>query len=90
MVPLHTDFLCESEDPFMDPLQASERRDYTINSIMYDPVEDILIDPYNGVHDIALKYFDPHQLSFEEDAPVRILRGMQFAGRFGFKTSVAL
>lgn len=82
--PLHTDFYV-SEDPFMDPLQASERRDYTINSIMYDPVEDILIDPYNGVHDIALKVLRPTSAKFEEDAPVRILRGMQFAGRFGFK-----
>jgi tRNA nucleotidyltransferase (CCA-adding enzyme) len=61
--------------------EAAERRDFTINAISYDPLTREFIDPHGGVDDIkagVLRHISPR---FAED-PLRVLRGMQFAGRF--------
>ncbi|WP_457623243.1 CBS domain-containing protein [Persephonella sp.] len=64
------------------------RRDFTINTLSIEITEDnfgTLIDYFNGLRDIKDKVIRIlHQLSFIED-PVRILRAVRFAGRFGFK-----
>ncbi len=64
------------------------RRDFTINTLAVEITEDnfgTLIDFFNGLRDIKDKVIRIlHQLSFIED-PVRILRAVRFAGRFGFK-----
>ncbi len=63
--------------------QAGKRRDFTINAMMFDPLNGELIDPWNGQEDLKkgiLRHVSEH---FSED-PLRVLRGMQFAGRFGF------
>ncbi|HCB69644.1 MAG TPA: CBS domain-containing protein [Persephonella sp.] len=64
------------------------RRDFTINTLAIEITEDnfgTLIDFFNGLRDIKDKVIRIlHQLSFIED-PVRILRAVRFAGRFGFK-----
>ncbi len=73
-----------SGDPFMSLEEAARRRDFTINAILYDPLESALIDPYGGVSDIeqgiirAVSYE-----TFAEDS-LRVLRAMQFAARFEF------
>jgi tRNA nucleotidyltransferase/poly(A) polymerase len=59
------------------------RRDFTINAIAED-ADGNLIDPYNGVNDIKnklLRAVNPD--AFIED-PLRMLRAVQFAVRFGF------
>ena len=61
------------------------RRDFTINSIAINIETDQLIDPFDGIGDIQrgiIRATDPG--AFVED-PLRILRGIQFAARFGFK-----
>ncbi|WP_457641640.1 CBS domain-containing protein [Persephonella sp.] len=64
------------------------RRDFTINTLTIEITEGnfgTLIDFFNGLRDIKDKVIRIlHQLSFIED-PIRILRAVRFAGRFGFK-----
>lgn len=60
------------------------RRDFTINAIAQDHLGN-QIDPYNGIEDIknkTIRMVSPK--NFIED-PLRMLRGVQFASRFGFK-----
>lgn len=61
------------------------RRDFTFNAIAKSPTGD-LIDPYGGQPDLQNKVVravgDPIE-RFRED-PLRILRAIQFATRFGF------
>ncbi len=62
--------------------QAAKRRDLTINSIGYDPLQKKLLDPYGGqkdLHDKILRAVDPK--TFVED-PLRALRVAQFSARF--------
>ncbi len=63
--------------------EAASRRDFTINSLMYDPRRCELLDFFGGeadLHNRILRHTSP---AFSED-PLRVLRGMQFAGRFDF------
>lgn len=71
-------------DPNLSLEEASARRDFTINAIYQDPLTDEILDPWNGRADLArhtLRHVSPH---FVED-PLRVLRGMQFAARFGLR-----
>ena len=62
------------------------RRDFTVNAMAYSPRRG-LSDPFGGQEDmrngILRAVGDPH-LRFREDA-LRILRGLRFAARFGFR-----
>ncbi|MCA9471999.1 MAG: HD domain-containing protein [Nitrospirales bacterium] len=68
-------------DPSMTPEQAAVRRDFTINAIAYDPVTGDLIDPFLGVQDLEARTLRHVGGQFSED-PLRVLRGLQLAGRF--------
>lgn len=60
---------------------AAGRRDFTINSMYYDHQRKVIQDPYGGMKDWKnkeLKHINEH---FQED-PLRVLRAVQFAGRF--------
>lgn len=77
----HTGFLITA-DPNLDFTTASKRRDLTINSIGYDPIQNILLDPHGGFQDLEnkiLRATDPK--TFCED-PLRALRVAGFAARF--------
>lgn len=63
--------------------QASARRDFTMNAIMLDPATGGLIDPHGGLADIRAGILRHTSDAFSED-PLRVLRGVQFAARFGF------
>lgn len=81
----HRGFLVET-DPKLGFAEAAARRDFTVNAIMYDPLTDELIDPWNGADDLKkgiLRHVSEH---FSED-PLRVLRGMQFAARLGFRAA---
>ncbi|MFQ5582554.1 MAG: CCA tRNA nucleotidyltransferase [Mariprofundaceae bacterium] len=68
-------------DPHLDPEEASSRRDFTINAMMFDPCEGVLLDFHGGMADLEshmLRHISP---AFVED-PLRVLRAMQFASRF--------
>lgn len=61
-----------------------QRRDFTINSFCYEVNSETIFDPYNGISDLnskILRCVSPKSFS---DDPLRILRGIQFASRFGF------
>lgn len=62
------------------------RRDFTINSMMYDPVEDRVIDLVDGREDlrkgVVRAVGDPHQ-RFSEDR-LRMVRAVRLASGLGF------
>lgn len=85
----HKDFQV-SCDPFMTIEDAAQRRDFTINSLMFDPLSNIYIDPTGrGILDLHDEILDPVSEKFMED-PLRVLRAMQFIARFGFRPSQKL
>lgn len=59
------------------------RRDLTINAMAFDK-DGSLIDPYNGLEDLENGILRHVSIHFQED-PVRVLRIVRFAARYGFK-----
>jgi tRNA nucleotidyltransferase (CCA-adding enzyme) len=71
-------------DPFMPVADAARRRDFTVNAILWDPLSDEYLDPFDGRRDLAerrLRAVDAR--TFGEDS-LRVLRAVQFAARFDF------
>ena len=72
-------------DPFIGTEGAARRRDFTINALMMDVLTGEILDHYGGQADLnagILRHVCDD--SFGED-PLRVLRGAQFAARFGFR-----
>src|SRR4030095_15052048 len=69
-------------DPEISPKDAAARRDFTINALMFDPRTNQVLDFFNGGADLRNKTLRHTTDAFTED-PLRVLRGMQFAARFG-------
>lgn len=72
-------------DPHMSIEDAARRRDFTMNSIAADPLTGKLYDPFGGIEDIenrVLRITDPERF---RDDPLRVLRALQFVGRFGLE-----
>lgn len=62
------------------------RRDFTVNAIAYDPINETLVDPYDGQADLknkVLKAVGNPKERFEEDA-LRIMRMARFASQLNF------
>ncbi|MDR3110654.1 MAG: hypothetical protein LBU65_13380, partial [Planctomycetaceae bacterium] len=70
-------------DPTMTIREAFARRDFTINAIGLR-LNGEFIDPFGGRDDLNNGILRATTDSFCED-PLRVLRGMQFAARFGFR-----
>ena len=71
-------------DPFIGTRKAAERRDFTVNALMEDVLSGRIVDEFNGRRDLEqgiLRHVNDQ--TFAED-PLRVLRGAQFAARFGF------
>ena len=66
--------------------KAASRRDFTVNSMGYDLLEETLLDPFEGVEDIKHKILRHVGPAFAED-PLRVFRAMQFSARLEFKIS---
>lgn len=62
--------------------EAAERRDFTVNAILYDPHLGVSVDPFDGAADLKDGVLRHVSDKFSED-PLRVLRGVQMAGRFG-------
>ncbi|MCY4050512.1 MAG: polynucleotide adenylyltransferase PcnB [Gammaproteobacteria bacterium] len=62
------------------------RRDFTINSLYYDPIEEKVIDYLGGIQDIQQQCVrvigNPHQRFLED--PARIIRALRFKAKLGF------
>lgn len=77
-------------------IEDLSRRDLTINAIAYDPINDDLSDPFNGIDDIKAKIIkmvgDPHE-RLQEDG-LRLIRIFRFVSQLGFdieaKTLIAI
>jgi len=65
----------------MTVAEAASRRDFTINAIYYDPQTEAFVDPFRGVADLNARVLRHVSDCFSDD-PLRVLRGVQFAGRF--------
>ena len=77
----HKEFSIEI-DPDMTLLQAIQRRDLTMNALMYDYQNDKIIDLCDGINDIQNKIIRcVNKETFIED-PLRVLRIAQFISRF--------
>jgi tRNA nucleotidyltransferase (CCA-adding enzyme) len=70
-------------DPTLGIEDAARRRDFTINAILWDPLTEEYLDPFDGRADLLtrrrLKAVD--QTTFGDDS-LRVLRGVQLAARF--------
>ena len=82
----HRDFEV-TVDPFAGTEKASARRDFTVNALMRDVLTGELTDHFGGADDLKngiLRHIRAE--TFKED-PLRVLRGAQFAARFGFSVA---
>jgi len=80
----HRAFVIEG-DPTMSVVEASRRRDFTINAILQDPLTNEIIDPFDGRTDIERGVLRAVSAdTFSEDS-LRVLRAAQFAARFEFR-----
>jgi tRNA nucleotidyltransferase (CCA-adding enzyme) len=68
-------------DPEIDLRAAAARRDFTINSLMFDPRNGQYLDFFGGRGDLRNRVLRHTSPAFVED-PLRVLRGMQFTARF--------
>jgi tRNA nucleotidyltransferase (CCA-adding enzyme) len=73
-------------DPAISLPEAAARRDFTMNSIMYDPRTRQVLDFFGGQADLQARVLRHTSAAFCED-PLRVLRGMQFAGRFELRAA---
>jgi len=67
--------------------EDAERRDFTINAMFYDPIEDHFIDLVDGKKDLEnknLRFVGDSQKRIDEDK-LRMLRAVRFAVRFDMK-----
>lgn len=70
-----------------NPMEDAQRRDFTINGMFYDPIEDKVYDYVQGIKDIENKIIrcigDPHERISEDR--LRMVRAIRFASRFNFE-----
>jgi len=74
-------------DPYMTIAHACRRRDLTINAMAIDLATAQLHDPYNGQQDLNSGILRPPDAHLFVQDPLRLLRVMQFIGRFGMHAS---
>jgi poly(A) polymerase len=80
------DLYVEEDNQWGDLESDSFRRDFTINALYYDLRDFAVIDYTGGVQDLedrVIRCIGDPQVRFRED-PVRMLRAVKFAARFGF------
>ena len=77
---------------FGTPEEDARRRDFTINGLFYDPVDEQLIDYVNGMPDIQARLLrmigDPNVRLLEDS--IRILRGLRLSHKLGFMIEPSL
>ena len=71
-------------DPAMSVEDAARRRDFTINAILWDPLTEEYLDPFDGRRDIVKRVLRVVDSGTFCDDSLRALRAVQFAARFEF------
>ena len=72
--------------------EDAQRRDFTMNAIFYDPINNHLFDPFNGKKDIENKninFIGNPEHRINED-PVRLLRAIRFHAKLEFNLGLTL
>lgn len=72
-------------DPNMTIKEAAQRRDFTFNSMATDPLTSELFDYYGGANDLANGILKITNNERFKDDPLRVMRALQFIGRFELK-----
>jgi poly(A) polymerase len=75
----------EATNTFGTPEQDAMSRDFTVNGLFYDPVEERIIDHVGGLEDLnarCMRTIGDPDVRLAED-PVRILRAVKFGARIG-------
>jgi len=88
------DSVPEGDNLFGSPEQDANRRDFTINGLLYDPIDNKLIDYCGGLEDLKenmVRMIGEPDKRLKED-PIRILRGIRLAHliRFVIEPSLRL
>lgn len=71
---------------FGEPVADAERRDFTINGMFYDPIEDAVIDYVGGQDDLRaglIRTIGSPEARFAEDH-LRLIRAVRFSARFEY------
>jgi poly(A) polymerase len=71
---------------FVSAREDALRRDFTINGMFYDPIEDKVVDYVNGQADLkagVIRAIGDPALRFDEDY-LRMLRAVRFSAKLGF------
>ena len=72
--------------------EDAQRRDFTMNAIFYDPINNHLFDPFNGKKDIEngkINFIGNPEQRINED-PVRLLRAIRFHAKLEFNLGLSL
>ena len=87
LVTAEEDDLRHVEENFFGNIdEDSFRRDFTINSLYYDPIDKKIVDRCNGLYDIdhrMLRMIGDPEARLRED-PIRILRAIRLSQKLGF------
>lgn len=73
-----------------DPREDVQRRDFTINGLLLDPIHDEVLDYVGGREDLkagVIRAIGEPSRRFAEDK-LRMLRAVRFAARFGYKIAL--
>ena len=74
-----------------DPREDVQRRDFTINGLLLDPLSNKVLDYVGGRADLSagiIRTIGPAERRFAEDK-LRMLRAVRFAARFGYEIEPA-
>jgi poly(A) polymerase len=68
------------------------RRDFTMNALFYDPIQQIVIDYVGGMKDIRAKRVEPiiSLATIFKDDPVRMIRAVKYSAATGFTLPLSL
>ena len=72
--------------------EDAQRRDFTMNAIFYDPINNHLFDPFDGKKDIengSINFIGSPEQRINED-PVRLLRAIRFHAKLKFNLELTL
>ena len=72
---------------FCEPEEDARRRDFTVNAMFWDPLEDEILDYVGGQQDLRsglIRAVGEPQARFREDY-LRLIRAVRFAVRLGFE-----
>ena len=67
--------------------EDAHRRDFTVNALYYDPLDEVLTDYLGGLDDLRhrrLKLIGKPAIRYRED-PIRIIRAIRFAAKLDFE-----